>query len=352
MIHSTGFFRNKANSLIGLGAAVVEKHDGVLPHTLDELVEAARDRPQDGQRDPGQRLRRARHHRGHPLRPAGPALGLDRRGGPGQGRARGRGAGAPAGLDDRVAPGDLPRPAGLPREEAGLRGLHAELPTARRTAPGRRIRCRPARCSPARPDRTCSSWSGWASRRSRPHPDRSRTGTRRDGRGPSRLPEPGMRVAARRSEIVSTVLVVLLGGAGRVRAVAARRGAPGRRRSTGGAIRRPGSVGSASDAELAPLRAAAAAGRPARRRPAPRRPARWPAVTVPCLGAPGRVDLGAGAGRPVRRCSTSGRPGARRAAPSCPRWPGTRPGPAPCRCSASTCATTRGPRWPCWTSSV
>jgi endonuclease III len=38
MIHSTGFFRNKANSLIGLGAAVVERHGGVLPHTLDELV--------------------------------------------------------------------------------------------------------------------------------------------------------------------------------------------------------------------------------------------------------------------------------------------------------------------------
>jgi endonuclease-3 len=38
MIHSTGFFRNKASSLIGLGAAVVEKHDGVLPNTLDELV--------------------------------------------------------------------------------------------------------------------------------------------------------------------------------------------------------------------------------------------------------------------------------------------------------------------------
>jgi endonuclease-3 len=38
LIHSTGFFRNKANALIGLGAAVVEKHDGVLPHTLPELV--------------------------------------------------------------------------------------------------------------------------------------------------------------------------------------------------------------------------------------------------------------------------------------------------------------------------
>ena len=38
LIRSTGFYRNKATSLIGLGTAVVEKHDGVLPHTLDELV--------------------------------------------------------------------------------------------------------------------------------------------------------------------------------------------------------------------------------------------------------------------------------------------------------------------------
>jgi endonuclease III len=38
MIHSTGFFRNKASSLIGLGAALVEKHEGVLPNTLEELV--------------------------------------------------------------------------------------------------------------------------------------------------------------------------------------------------------------------------------------------------------------------------------------------------------------------------
>jgi endonuclease III len=38
MIHSTGFFRNKANSLIGLGAAVVERHHGELPNTLEALV--------------------------------------------------------------------------------------------------------------------------------------------------------------------------------------------------------------------------------------------------------------------------------------------------------------------------
>src|SRR5438034_9677419 len=38
MIRTTGFFRNKASSLMGLGAAVTEKYDGVLPGNLDELV--------------------------------------------------------------------------------------------------------------------------------------------------------------------------------------------------------------------------------------------------------------------------------------------------------------------------
>jgi endonuclease III len=38
LIHSTGFFRNKANSLIKLGQQLVERFDGEVPHTLDELV--------------------------------------------------------------------------------------------------------------------------------------------------------------------------------------------------------------------------------------------------------------------------------------------------------------------------
>ena len=38
MIKSTGFFRNKAGSLIGLGQALVERFDGQLPATLAELV--------------------------------------------------------------------------------------------------------------------------------------------------------------------------------------------------------------------------------------------------------------------------------------------------------------------------
>ncbi|HEX4251327.1 MAG TPA: endonuclease III [Pseudonocardia sp.] len=38
MIRPTGFFRNKAASLLGLGAAVEEKFGGVLPNTLEQLV--------------------------------------------------------------------------------------------------------------------------------------------------------------------------------------------------------------------------------------------------------------------------------------------------------------------------
>ncbi|MCM3895072.1 MULTISPECIES: endonuclease III [Gordonia] len=38
MIRSTGFYRNKANSIIGLGQALVERFDSTVPHTLKELV--------------------------------------------------------------------------------------------------------------------------------------------------------------------------------------------------------------------------------------------------------------------------------------------------------------------------
>jgi len=38
LIRSTGFFRNKARSLRGLGAALVERHEGRVPDTLDALV--------------------------------------------------------------------------------------------------------------------------------------------------------------------------------------------------------------------------------------------------------------------------------------------------------------------------
>lgn len=38
LIRSTGFYRNKANSIIGLGQALLERFDGQVPHTLPELV--------------------------------------------------------------------------------------------------------------------------------------------------------------------------------------------------------------------------------------------------------------------------------------------------------------------------
>jgi endonuclease-3 len=38
LIRPTGFFRNKTTSLIGLGAALVERHGGEVPRRLDQLV--------------------------------------------------------------------------------------------------------------------------------------------------------------------------------------------------------------------------------------------------------------------------------------------------------------------------
>ena len=38
LIRPTGFFRNKANALIGLGAALVERFDGQVPARLEDLV--------------------------------------------------------------------------------------------------------------------------------------------------------------------------------------------------------------------------------------------------------------------------------------------------------------------------
>jgi endonuclease-3 len=37
-IHSTGFFRAKARSLVGMARALVERHGGEVPRTLEELV--------------------------------------------------------------------------------------------------------------------------------------------------------------------------------------------------------------------------------------------------------------------------------------------------------------------------
>jgi endonuclease-3 len=38
MIRTTGFFRNKARSILGLGRALVERHDGEVPDAMEDLV--------------------------------------------------------------------------------------------------------------------------------------------------------------------------------------------------------------------------------------------------------------------------------------------------------------------------
>ncbi|HWE93262.1 MAG TPA: endonuclease III [Tepidisphaeraceae bacterium] len=38
-IHSTGFYRNKAKSIRGMAAALLEKHGGDVPRTMEELIE-------------------------------------------------------------------------------------------------------------------------------------------------------------------------------------------------------------------------------------------------------------------------------------------------------------------------
>lgn len=38
IIHSTGFYRNKARNLIGMAEAVMERHGGEIPRTMRELV--------------------------------------------------------------------------------------------------------------------------------------------------------------------------------------------------------------------------------------------------------------------------------------------------------------------------
>jgi endonuclease-3 len=40
-IHSTGFFRSKAKSLMGMSRALVERHNGQVPASMDALVELA-----------------------------------------------------------------------------------------------------------------------------------------------------------------------------------------------------------------------------------------------------------------------------------------------------------------------
>jgi endonuclease-3 len=39
LVQPTGFYRNKARSLVGMARALVERHGGEVPHTMEELIE-------------------------------------------------------------------------------------------------------------------------------------------------------------------------------------------------------------------------------------------------------------------------------------------------------------------------
>ncbi|CAA9443111.1 Endonuclease III, partial [uncultured Rubrobacteraceae bacterium] len=95
---------------------------------------AARRRPQDGQRRPGQRLRRGRgRRRRHPRPPRLRQAGVDGGSGPGEDRARPHEARAERRLDHLLTPPDPPRPPNLQGSQTRLPQLHPQrhLPLSR-----------------------------------------------------------------------------------------------------------------------------------------------------------------------------------------------------------------------------
>ena len=127
IIRSTGFFRNKTKSLIGLGKALVERHNGEVPDSMDALVKL----PGVGRKTAnvvlGQRVREERRRRRrHPRCAAEPPPRPHQGDGSGQDRA-GSDAAIPARrLGAARAPADLSRPASLRRQNAQVRNLRAQ----------------------------------------------------------------------------------------------------------------------------------------------------------------------------------------------------------------------------------
>ena len=119
LIQSTGFFRNKANSLIGLGQALVRpvrRRGARHARRTWSPCPASAARRRTSSSATRSACRASRSTRTSAGSPAG--CGWTDAGRPGQGRAGGRRAGPAQGVDHAVAPGDLPRPAGLPRPQA------------------------------------------------------------------------------------------------------------------------------------------------------------------------------------------------------------------------------------------
>ncbi len=123
-IRSTGFFRSKTRSIMGMAKALVDKHGGEVPKTREALT--------DSKRDPRERVRRAGHRGRHARLPHLPAPGAGALGGPGRDpRPVGRRT-SEGGVDADVPPPDHPRAPLLRGSRAALSCLPGEgaLPVA------------------------------------------------------------------------------------------------------------------------------------------------------------------------------------------------------------------------------
>ena len=295
LVRPTGFYRNKANSLMRLGQELVERFDGKVPDTLDELVTL----PGVGRKTANVILGNAFDipgitvdtHFGRLVR----RWRWTGRGGPGEGRARRRRAHRAQRVDAAEPPGDLPRPPRVPCHVNRPAACACWPRTARRSAPGRPIRWSPRRWSRGRRPSTCWRWPG------------------------SRASLRSMSTSTRWTVAVMVVVVALgvalwtqLGDSG----------SPTRRRSAPAAGPRPPR-----------RRHRRSARRPARRaptlRPAPAGTGRTGAVpgsrglrgiTLECAGD-GTRSTSPRPSRAGRPSSTCGRTGVVRAPRSCPRWP-------------------------------
>ena len=140
ILKPTGFFRAKANSVLGLSQALVERFDGEVPGRMADLVTL----PGVGRKTANVVLGNAfgvpgltvDTHFGRLVRRFGWTAEDD----PVKVEAADRRAGPEEGVDRLQPPRDLPRPAGLPREEGGLRGLRPRAAGARPSASARSIR--------------------------------------------------------------------------------------------------------------------------------------------------------------------------------------------------------------------
>ena len=113
ILRPLGFQRAKAGHLLGIGQALTERFEGRVPRSREELVALPGVGGQDRQRRARQRLRAARHHRGHPRGEALAPPGVDDVEGP---AACGEGHRGPVGamaLDRRLPPAHRARAPGL-----------------------------------------------------------------------------------------------------------------------------------------------------------------------------------------------------------------------------------------------